>query len=178
MRPTFNEPNNKVVSGVLAAIIAVVLIGGVVGVVAKSGGGQSAAEKQAQQDADAKKRAADAQKSQTDADRAASGADAADKKALDLITANQQACNDRFVPNANARADQALKDLAEQRAALEAIAAELPAGKAKDSLGSQIGPGFESSEALIKSALRAATTECQLAFTVFQLTRPSTTEPG
>jgi len=173
----FSEPN-KVVSGVLAAIIAVVLVGGVVGVVAKSGKGQSAAEKQAQADADANKRAADAQKGKADADRAASGADAADKKALDLITANQQACNDRFVPNANARADQALKDLAEQRAALEAIAAELPEGKAKDTLGSQIGPGFESSEALIKSALRAATTECQLAFTVFQLTRPSTTEPG
>ncbi len=177
MLSTFNEPN-KVVSGVLAAIIAVVLVGGVVGVVAKSGGGKTAAEKQAEQDREAQKKAADAQKRQTDADRAAAGSVEADKKALDLITANQGACNTRFIPQANARAEQALKDLNDQKAALEAIAAELPPGKAKDTLGSQIGPGFESSEALIKSEQRSATTECQLAFTVFQLTRPATTEPG
>jgi len=177
MVSTFNEPN-KVVSGVLAAIIAVVLVGGLVGVVTKSGGGKSAAEKQAELDAEAQKRAADARKRQTEADKAAAGDVAADKKALDLITANQEACNNKFIPNANARAEQALKELSDQRAALEAIAAELPPGKAKDTLGSQIGPGFESSEALIKSEQRSATSECQLAFTVFQLTRPDTTEPG
>ncbi len=177
MLPTFTEPNT-VVNRVLAAIIAVLLVGGVIGAVAKAGGGTSAAEKQAKQEAEARKQAADAQKRQADADRAASGSVEADKRALDLITANQDACNNKFIPNANARADQALKDLNDQRSALEAIAAELPAGKAKDTLGSQIGPGFESSEALVKSELRAATTECQLAFTVFQLTRPATTEPG
>ncbi len=177
MLSTFNEPN-KVVSGVLAAIIAVVLVGGVGGVVANSGGGKSAAEKQAELEAKAQKQAAEARKRQTDADRAAAGSVAADKKALDLITANQEACNSRFIPNANTRAEQALKDLNDQRAALEAITAELPDGKAKDTLGSQIGPGFDSSEALIKSEQRSATTECQLAFTVFQLTRPATTEPG
>jgi len=178
MPSTFNEPS-KVVSGVLAAIIAVVLVGGVVGAVTNSGSGKSAAEKQADQQSDAQKKAAEAQKRQADADSAAAaGSLAADKKALDLITANQDACNTKFIPNANARADQALKDLNDQRAALEAIAAELPPGKAKDTLGSQIGPGFDSSEALIKSEQRSATTECQLAFTVFQLTRPTTTEPG
>ncbi|MDQ6799088.1 MAG: hypothetical protein M3011_13915 [Actinomycetota bacterium] len=177
MLSTFNEPN-KVVSGVLAAIIAVVLVGGVIGAVAKSGGEKSAAEKQAEQDAEAQKKAAEAQKRQTDADRAAAGSVEADKKALDLITANQDACNTKFIPQANARAEQALKDLNDQKAALEAIANELPPGKAKDTLGSQIGPGFESSEALIKSEQRSATSECQLAFTVFQLTRPAPTEPG
>jgi len=178
MSPTFTQPT-KVVSGVLAAIIAVVLAGGIIGAVTTSGGGETVQEKQAKHDAAARKQAADERKRQTDADRAAAGSAEADKKALDLITANQQACNDRFIPNANARADQALKDLAEQRAALEKVAAELPPGKAKDTLGSQIGPGFDSSEALIKSEQRSATTECQLAFTVFQLTRePPTTQPG
>lgn len=178
MFATSSEPS-KVLSGVLALLIAVLLVGGVVGAATRSAGGKSAAEKQADEQAKADKQAADAQKRQSDADRAAAGSVEADKKALDLITANQEACKNKFLPNANARADQALKDLNEQRAALEAIAAELPPGKAKDTLGSQIGPGYDSGEALIKSELRAATTDCQLAFTVFQLTRePPTTEPG
>ncbi|MEN3315014.1 MAG: hypothetical protein V7605_1248 [Acidimicrobiaceae bacterium] len=172
-----SNPPTKVVSAVLAAIIAVVLAGGVIGVVTHSSG-ESAQDKQAKQDAAAQKQAADERKRQADADRAAAGSAEADKKALDLITANQQACNDRFIPSANARADQALKDLADQRAALEKIEAELPAGKAKDTLASQIGPGFDSSEALIKSEQRSAISECQLAFTVFQLTREPPTTVG
>ncbi|HEX3394770.1 MAG TPA: hypothetical protein VHS52_09600 [Acidimicrobiales bacterium] len=173
---TWNPPT-KVVSAVLAAIIAVVLAGGVIAVLTHSSG-ESAQEKQAKQNAAAQKQAADERKRQADADRAAAGSAEADRKALDLITANQQACNDRLIPNANARADQALKDLGDQRAALEKIEAELPAGKAKDTLASQIGPGFDSSEALIKSEQRSAISQCQLAFTVFQLTREPPTTAG
>ena len=178
MFPTFSEPN-KVASGVVAALIALVLAGGVVGVIANFGSdAKSAAEKQAELDAETQKQAAEAQQRQAEAERSAAGADVADKKALDLITANQRACTERFLPNAQARYDQAIKDLNEQKAALEAIASELPPGKAKDTLGSQIGPGYESGQALINSELRAAQTDCQLAFTVFQLTRPPTTEGG
>ena len=163
---------NKVVTGALAAIIAVVLIGGVIGAFTK-GGGESAEEKARKQQAANEQAAAEEQQRQAEAERAGQGSAEADQRALDLITANQEKCRNTYIPNAEARAQQALNDLREQRAALEAIAAQLPPGKAKDTLGDQIAPGYESGEALIQAELRAATTDCQLAFTVFQLTRPA-----
>lgn len=171
------DQSNKVVTAALAAIIGVVLIGGIIGAFT-SGGKESAEDKRRKQEAAAEKQARDEQQRQGNAGSSAQGSVEADKRALDLITANQDKCQNTYIPNANARADQALKDLREQRAALEAIVAQLPPGKAKDTLGSQIGPGYDSGEALIQSELRAATTDCKLAFTVFQLTRePPTTQP-
>ena len=168
------DGSDKVVTGVLAAIIAVLFVGGVIGAFAK--GGESAEEKRRKEQAAAEQAAREEQQRQADAERAARGSVEADARALALINAHQEACKNTYVPNANARAEQALKDLREQRAALEAIAQELPPGKAKDTLGSQIGPGYEAGEALIQAELRAATTDCQLAFTVFQLTREAPPE--
>ena len=171
MLSRFDE-SNRVVTGALAAIIAVVLIGGIIGAFT-SGGGESAEDKRRQQEAAAEQAAQEEQQRQADEAAGGVGSVEADQKALALITANQEKCQNTFIPNANARAEQALNDLREQRAALQAIADQLPPGKAKDTLGSQIGPGFESGEALIQAELRAATTDCQLAFTIFQLTRPA-----
>lgn len=171
------DQSNKVVTGALAAIIAVVLVGGIIGAFT-SGGGESAEDKRRKQEEATAKLTQEEQQRQADAERAARGSVEADQRALDLITANQAKCQNTFIPNANTRAEQALNDLREQRAALEAIAAQLPPGKAKDTLGAQIAPGYESGEALIQAELRASTTDCQLAFTVFQLTRETpTTQP-
>ncbi len=171
MGSRFDE-SNKVVTGALAAIIAVVLAAGVIGAFTTDGG-ESAEDRRRKQEEATARLTQEEQQRQAEAERAARGTVEADQKALELITANQAKCQNTFIPNANARAEQALSDLREQRAALEAIAAELPPGKAKETLSAQIGPGYESGEALIQAELRAATTDCQLAFTVFQLTRPA-----
>ena len=166
------DGSDRVVNGALAAIIAVLLVGGIIG--AFTAGGDSAEDRRREQEAAAEQAAQEEeQRRQAEAEAGGVGSVEADQRALEMINANQDRCNNTYIPNANARAEQALRELREQRDALQAIADQLPPGKAKDSLASQIAPGFESGEALIQAELRAVTTDCQLAFTVFQLTRPA-----
>ncbi|MFN2607013.1 MAG: hypothetical protein ABR511_03820 [Acidimicrobiales bacterium] len=168
MASTFSRPG-KGLTTALAVVIVVVLGGGIFGAVTNSGGESSADRARKQQEA-AQKQADAERRRQEAADKAAGGAAAADQKALDLITANQQTCNTRYLPEAEARAKTALDQLKEQRAALDAVQAQLPPGRAKDALSSQIGPDFDASTDLINAELRAARTRCQLAATVYQLT--------
>jgi hypothetical protein len=160
MRSMSGRPS-AAVTAVLVVVIVALLGGGIFGVATNSGN-ESAADKLRKQEQALRKQEA--------ADRAAAGAAAADKKALDLITANQQTCNNRYIPDAEARAKQAIEQLNEQRAALDRVQAELPPGRAKDALSQQIGPDFDSGIAQINSELLAARTRCQLASTVYQLT--------
>ncbi|MGI9033060.1 MAG: hypothetical protein ACR2HY_05170 [Acidimicrobiales bacterium] len=164
----FAKPTKGVVVA-LAVIIVVVLVGGIFGAVANSGK-ETAADKRHKQEQAARKQAEADRRRQEAADRTAAGAAAADKKALDLITANQETCKTRYIPDAEARAKQAIDQLNEQRAALDGVQAQLPPGRAKDALSAQIGPDFDSGIAQINSELLAAKTRCQLAFTVYQLT--------
>jgi hypothetical protein len=168
MRSMSGRPS-AAVTAVLAVVIVALLGGGIFGVATNSGN-ESAADKLRKQEQALRKQAEADRRRQEAADRAAAGAAAADKKALDLITANQQTCNNRYIPDAEARAKQAIEQLNEQRAALDRVQAELPPGRAKDALSQQIGPDFDSGIAQINSELLAARTRCQLASTVYQLT--------
>lgn len=168
MLSTFARPT-RAMTTVLAVVIVVILGAGVFGAVANSGR-ESAADKRRKQEQAAQRQAEAERKRQEAADKAAQGAVEADKRALDLITANQETCKNRYIPDAEARAKAALDQLNEQRAALDKVQAQLPPGKAKDALTSQIGPDFQAGTELINAELRAATTRCQLAFTVYQLT--------
>ena len=176
MLSTFTRPN-RLVTGVLAAIILVVLAAGVLGALTTSSG-ESAADKRAKQEAAERRRQEEERRRQADANKDAAQLAEADKRAFDLILANQEACKNKYLPEANARAKAALDQLREQEAALTKVMAELPPGKAKDTLASQIRPDFDSSADLINAELRAATTRCQLAFTVYQYTHNTVANPG
>jgi len=170
MLSTITRPS-RALTTILAVLIVALIAGGAVAAVVNGGDHtETAAEKQAKADAAAAKASAADKARQDAAAKAAAGAEAADKKALDLITANQETCKSRYVPDAEARAKAALDQLKEQRAALEKVQAELPAGRAKDTLAAQLGPEFDSSVAVINSELLSAKTRCQLAYTIYQLT--------
>ena len=174
MYATFNRPSRTVLA-VLAAVIAVVLAAGVGTALTKSSG-ESAAEKRRKQEAAERKAEEEARRRQTESQKSAAQLAEADKRAYDLIVANQEACKSKYLPDANARAQTALAQLHEQEAALNRVLAELPPGKAKDVLAAQLKPDVDAAVDLINSELRAATTRCQLAFTIYQYTHD--TLPG
>jgi len=169
MLTTVDTSNRMVIAG-LAGLIALVLILGVVGAIANSGGGTSAADKQAAQDRTERKRQQQAE--QSDQARAD-----ADRQALDLINAQQEACKSRYLPEANSRADAARQALSDLRASLEKVRDALPPGRAKDALTSQISPDIESDTALINAELRATEIRCALAFTIYSYTHDSVPKP-
>jgi hypothetical protein len=176
MLSTFTRPN-RLVTGFLAAIILVVLAAGILGA-ATTSTGESPAEKRQKEEAADRRRQEEERKRQAEANKDAAQLAEADKRAFDLILANQEACKNKYLPEADARAKSALDQLKEQEAALTRVMAELPPGKAKDTLASQIRPDFDSSADLINAELRAATTRCQLAFTVYQYTHDTVPKEG
>ncbi len=168
---SMTDPPTKALSGALAALIVVVLVVGVFR--AATFEEDSPADKQAEEQAE----------EQVDPEappRPAPGAQeaaAADLRAFDLIVANLETCKNRFLPDAKARRDQSLAQLREQDAALKKIVAELPPGRAKDSLDAQVQPDFDSAIRVIESDYKAVETRCQLAFTVYRLTHGSLPRP-
>ena len=153
------------VTGALAVVIAVVLGAGLIGAATtsdddepKEDTGQQAEPEQAP-------------------DPAAESAAEADRRAFDLILANQEACRNRYLPDARARYDQAVAQLREQQEALNQVINTLPPGRAKDSLTAQVGPDFESAIRVLEAELRGVETRCKIALTVYQLTHDSLPRP-
>lgn len=154
------------VTGALAVVIAVVLGAGVIGAATTSGDDETPKEDTGQQ-AEPEQRPDPAVQSAADADR----------RAFDLILANQEACRNRYLPDARARHEQAVAQLREQEAALSRVISELPPGKAKESLTAQVGPDFDSAIRVLEAELRGVETRCKIALTVYQLTHDSLPRP-
>lgn len=175
MSPSFDRLNtgSRAVTGALAALIFVLLLGGVLAAVTTDNGDSPADDRQEQDEA-RRRFEEEERKRQEQLNLDAEQRAAADKRALDLITANQDACEKRYMPEAEARAQAALAQVREQEAALNEVLNALPPGKAKDTLAAQIKPDVDASTDLINAELRAARTRCQLAFTIYQYTRETT----
>ena len=164
------DTGSRAVTGALAAIIFVLLLGGVLAA-ATTDNEDSPADDRQEQDEAARRFEEEERERQEQANLDAEQRAAADRRALDLITANQEACEKRYMPEAEARAQAALAQVREQEAALNEVLNALPPGKAKDTLAAQIKPDVDASTDLINAELRAARTRCQLAFTIYQYTR-------
>jgi hypothetical protein len=175
MSSRFTRPNidSRVVTGALAAIIFVVLLGGLLAAVSKDGGDSAEEERQEQEEA-RRRFAEEERRRQEEANLDAAERAEADRRAFELIRANQEDCERKYIPEAEARARTALAHVREQEAALNEVLAALPPGKAKDTLAAQIKPDVDASTDLINAELRAARTRCQLAFTIYQYTRETT----
>ncbi|MDQ6928913.1 MAG: hypothetical protein M3159_09695 [Actinomycetota bacterium] len=161
------QATDRIVTGILAGAIVVVLLGGIVGALTVDSSDSTGTTKKTQaQPVDEAERQRQAKAAQ-DAQAVA----AANAEALKSITADQDLCKTKYLADAQARAAQATQQLKEQNDALKRILDQLPAGKAKDALGAQLPAEFESSNALIASELRAAEDRCRLAATVYQYTQ-------
>ena len=161
---------STVVTGALAALIFVLLLGGVLAAVTTDEDDSPADDRQEQEEARSQFEEEERRRQEQlnlDAEQRA----AADRRAFDLIKANQEACENKYMPEAEARAQTALAHVREQEAALNEVVNALPPGKAKDTLAAQIKPDVDASTDLINAELRAARTRCQLAFTIYQYTR-------
>ncbi len=169
------DTGSKAVIGGLAALILVVLLGGVLAAVTTDSGEDTPAEDRQAQEEARRRFEEEERKRQEQANLDATQRAEADRRAFDMIKANQEACEQRYIPEAEARARAALDQVREQEAALNEVLNALPPGKAKDTLAAQIKPDVDASTDLINAELRAARTRCQLAFTIYQYTRP--TEP-
>ncbi len=176
MSARFDRVNtgSKAVLGGLAALIFVVLLGGVLAAATIDTDDTPAEDRQAQEEA-RRRFEEEERRRQEQANLDAAQRAEADRRAFDMIRANQEACERKYMPEAEARARTALDHVREQEAALNEILNTLPPGKAKDTLAAQIKPDVDASTDLINAELRAARTRCQLAFTIYQYTRP--TEP-
>ncbi len=168
-----NTGSKSVIAG-LAALIFVVLLGGMLAAVTTDSEDTPTEDRQAQDEA-RRRFEEEERKRQEQANLDATQRAEADRRAFEMIKANQQACEQRYIPEAEARARAALDQVREQEAALNEVLNALPPGKAKDTLAAQIKPDVDASTDLINAELRAARTRCQLAFTIYQYTRP--TEP-
>ena len=177
MLPSFRRLNtgSKAVTGALAAVILVLLLGGVLAAATKDGDNTPTDDRQEQDEA-RRRFEEEERKRQEQVNHDAEQRAAADRRAFELITANQQACEKKYMPEAEARAQAALAQVREQEAALNEVLNALPPGKAKDTLAAQIKPDVDASTDLINAELRAARTRCQLAFTIYQYTRETTPE--
>lgn len=170
------DSGNKVVTGVLAALIFVLLLGGVLAA-ATTDDEDTPAEARQEQDEARRRFEEEERKRQEQANLDAEQRAAADRRAFDLINANKETCEKRYIPEAEARAQAALTQVREQEAALNEVLNALPPGKAKDTLAAQIKPDVDASTDLINAELRAARTRCQLAFTISPYTRETPPEP-
>lgn len=172
-RLTRLNTGSRALSGALAALIFVVLLGGVLAAATTDGDDRPDEDRQEQEEArrrfEEEERRRQEQANLDDEQRAE-----ADRRAFELIRANQEACERKYMPEAEARAQTALTHVREQEAALNEVLAALPPGKAKDTLAAQIRPDVEASTDLINAELRAARVRCQLAFTIYQYTRETT----
>lgn len=164
MLSTTTRPS-PAMTGALAVVIAVVLGAGVIGAATKSGDDESARDDPAPEAVPQQP------------DPAVQSAAEADRRAFDLILANREACNNRYLPDARARHAQAVAQLREQEEALRRVINELPPGRTKDSLIAQVGPDFESAISILDAELRGVESRCKLALTVYQLTHDSLPRP-
>ena len=170
------DTSSRVVTGALAAIILVLLLGGVLA--AATTDDDDSPEEARQEQEEARRRFEEEERRRREeANLNAEQRAEADRRAFELIKANQEACEKKYMPEAEARARTALDHVREQEAALNEVLAALPPGKAKDTLAAQIKPDVEASTDLINAELRAARVRCQLAFTIYQYTRETTPEP-
>ncbi len=165
----------RALTGALAAVIFVLLLGGVLAAVTTDGDDSPEEDRQEQEEA-RRRFEEEERRRQEQANLDAEQRAAADRRAFELIRANQEACEKRYMPEAEARAQTALAHVREQEAALNEVLAALPPGKAKDTLAAQIKPDVEASTDLINAELRAARVRCQLAYTIYQYTRETTPE--
>jgi hypothetical protein len=175
MFPRFSRLNtgSMAVIGGLAAIIFVLLLGGFLAA-ATTDNDDTPADDLQEQDEARRQLEEEERKRQEQANLDAEQRAAADRRAFDLIKANQETCERKYMPEAEARAQAALTQVREQEAALNEVLNALPPGKAKDTLAAQIKPDVDASTDLINAELRAARTRCQLAFTIYQYTRETT----
>jgi hypothetical protein len=174
MLPSFSRLNtgSRAVTGALAALIFVLLLGGVLA--AATTDDDTPADDRQEQDEARRRFEEEERKRQEQANLDAEQRAAADRRAFDLIKANQETCERKYMPEAEARAQAALTQVREQEAALNEVLNALPPGRAKDTLAAQIKPDVDASTDLINAELRAARTRCQLAFTIYQYTRETT----
>jgi hypothetical protein len=172
MSPSFDRltTGSKAVTGALAALIFVLLLGGVLAAVTTDDE-DSPADVRQEQDEARLRFEEEERRRQEQANLDAEQRAAADRRAFDLIRANQEACEKKYMPEAEARAQTALTHVREQEAALNEVLDALPPGRAKDTLAAQIKPDVDASTDLINAELRAARTRCQIAFTIYQYTR-------
>ena len=172
MPPSFPRPNtgSKTFTGALAVLIFVLLLGGVLAA-ATTDDEDTPAEDRQEQDEARRKFEEEERKRQEQLNLDAEQRAAADRRAFELINANKETCEKKYMPEAEARAQAALTQVREQEAALNEVLNALPPGKAKDTLAAQIKPDVDASTDLINAELRAARTRCQLAFTIYQYTR-------
>jgi flagellar biosynthesis GTPase FlhF len=167
------EPTNRIVTGILAGAIVVVLLGGIVGALAVNSDSDSTEKKSQTQPVDEAERQRQAQ-----AARDAQSVADANAAALKSIIADQELCKTKYLADAQTRAAQAAQQLKEQAESLRRILDQLPAGKAKESLAAQLPSEIDTSNALIASELRAAEDRCKLAATIYQYTQAPATPGG
>lgn len=165
---------DKVVTGILAGVIALVLLGGIVGALTVDSSDSGSKPDKATQ---AKAAAAAELQRQAKAAQDAQKLAAANSEVLKSIVADQDLCKTKYLVAAQARAAEATQQLKEQEDALKAILDQLPPGKAKDTLAAQLPDEIASSNGLIASELRAAEDRCRLAASVYQYTQTETTAP-
>ncbi len=177
MPPRFDRLNtgSTALTGALAALIFVLLLGGVLAAATTDDDDSPADDLQEQEEA-RREFEEEERKRQEQLNLDAEQRAAADRRAFELITANKDTCEKKYIPEAEARAQAALAQVREQEAALVEVLNALPPGKAKDTLAAQIKPDVDASTDLINAELRAARTRCQLAFTIYQYTREAPPE--
>jgi hypothetical protein len=164
------DATNQNVTGILAAVILVVLLGAVAAAFTVD----SSDSKSDDNKTEAKPIDESERERQAQAAKDAQAVSAANAEALKSITADQDLCKTKYLAAAQARAAEATQHLKEQEEALRRILDQLPAGKAKDTLASQLPDEFASSNALVTAELRAAEDRCRLAASVYQYTQAET----
>src|SRR4051794_13482329 len=103
------EPTDRVITGILAGAIVVVLLGGIVGGFAVNSDSNSPGKKSQSQPVDEAERQRQAQ-----AARDAQSVDEANAAALKSIISDQELCKTKYLADAQARAAQAAQQLKEQ----------------------------------------------------------------
>lgn len=168
-----SDASDGIVTGLLGGAIVVVLIAGLIAAFTVSDDSETKTDTPESQVApdEATRRA------QEEAAQSAAARAAANEAALRQIQADQEECRRKYLAAAQARAAEATQHLKEQEVTLRRIHDQLPPGKAKESLASQLGPEFESSQALIDAELRAAEDRCRLALSVYQYTQAEGAPP-
>jgi hypothetical protein len=171
MFPSFSSDSRNVQGG-LAGAIALVLLVGVFALVFKSIDDDGPSQEEVQQEQQEEERRRQEQATQEGQVRAE-----ADRQALTSIEQQLEECRTKYLPAATERAEEARAHQRELEAKLNQIIAQLPPGRAKDTLTAQIGPDVASADQLITAEQQSLETRCKMAFTIFQYTRESPPPP-
>lgn len=164
MFPTISTESN-LTTGLLAGGIALTLLLGLGAVFTKSSDDKPTASEQQQEQEEVTR-----EQAQEEEEAARIRAEQ-DSLALGKIEVQQEECRTRYLPEAARRAEEARQALRELEASNNAVIAQLPPGKAKDTLAAQLPSDVESANAVITAEERSVQTRCQMAFTIFQYTR-------